>query len=140
MAGKGKGVMGEMLDMVCFQIIGNDLALTLAAQSGELELNVMMPLIAYDVLQSMTLLTNSTRVFADRCVKGIIANKKKCEQYAKSSISLATVLSPGIGYLKTAEVVKEAIKTGRSIEDIVVERGFLSRAGAKRLLDPMKMS
>ena len=140
MPGKVNPVMAEMLDMVSFQVIGHDLALTLAAQAGQLDLNVMMPLIAYDALQSMSILASSTKAFSERCVRGITANRKKCEQYAKSSVSIATVLSPKIGYLNTAGIAKEAVKTGRSIEEIVVERGIMPRSEARKLLDPKKMS
>ena len=112
MPGKINPVMPELAAMVSFQVVGNDTAVAMAVQGGQLELNVMMPTMAYSVLQSITILTNMLRVFTDKCVKGITANEKRNDFYAQSTVSLATALNPYIGYAKAAEIVKESVADG----------------------------
>jgi aspartate ammonia-lyase len=126
MPGKINPVMPELAAMVSFQVVGNDVAVAMAVQAGQLELNVMMPTMAYSVLQSITILTNMLRQFTDRCVKGITANEKKNAFYAQSTVSLATALNPYIGYAKAAEIAKESVATGRSIIEIAREKKLLS--------------
>src|SRR5437660_5875490 len=103
MPGKINPVMPELAAMVSFQVVGNDTAVALAVQGGQLELNVMMPTMTYSVLQSITIMTNMVRVFTDKCIAGITANDKRCDFYAQSTVSLATALDPYIGYVKAAE-------------------------------------
>jgi len=136
MPGKTNPVMAEMLDMVCFQVIGNDLTVTLASQAGQLELNVMLPVINYNLLQSMEIMTNSVKVFTTRCVAGIEADRKRCAAYLESSVGLATILNRFIGYEKAAEVAKEAQRSGRSIKDVTVKMGLLTEGDWKALLTP----
>ena len=136
MPGKTNPVMAEMLDMVCFQVIGNDLAVSLASQAGQLELNVMLPVINYNLLQSMEIMTNSVKVFTTRCVAGIKADRKRCAAYLESSVGLATILNRFIGYEKAAGVAKEAEKSGRSIKEVTIEMGLLTEDGWKKLLTP----
>ena len=112
MPGKINPVMAELAAMVSFQVVGNDMAVAMAVQAGQLELNVMMPAMAYNVLQSMTILANMLRVFTERCVRGHQANEARCRQYAESTIALATALNPLIGYAKAAELVKESVASG----------------------------
>ncbi|MBI4354316.1 MAG: aspartate ammonia-lyase [Candidatus Omnitrophica bacterium] len=140
MPGKVNPVIAEMVDMVGFQVMGHDATVAYATQAGQLELNVMMPVIAYNLLQSMILLTASSRVFAIRCINGITANRRRCEAHAKRSLALVTALNPHIGYLNAAKVAKDALASGRSIHDLVVERGLLSPAAARRVLDPARLS
>ncbi|MBI4355637.1 MAG: aspartate ammonia-lyase [Candidatus Omnitrophica bacterium] len=140
MPGKVNPVMAEMLTQVCWQVLGNDLTIAAAAQAGQLELNVMMPVVAYNLLQSIEILTTSTRVFTERCVRGIVADRARCAWYADHTVSLATALNPKIGYAKTAALVKEAIRLNRSIRELAVARGHLSRAAASRLLDPARLT
>ncbi|HLG28661.1 MAG TPA: aspartate ammonia-lyase [Candidatus Brocadiales bacterium] len=140
MPGKVNPVMAEMLAMVCFAVIGNDLTITMAAQAGQLELNVMMPVIQYKLLDSIEILTNALKVFTTGCVNGITANIERCEFYAMNTMGLATALNPYIGYAKAAEVAKESLRTGKSIKDIVLEKGLLTEARLKELLSPASMT
>jgi aspartate ammonia-lyase len=140
MPGKINPVMPELAAMVSFQVVGNDTAVALAVQAGQLELNVMMPTMAYNVMHSITILTNMIRVFTDRCIAGITANPKRNEYYAQSTVSLATALNPYIGYAKAAEIVKESVATGRSIIDIAREKNLLSEKEIAEILDPVNMT
>ncbi len=140
MPGKVNPVMAEVLDMVGFQVIGNDTAITLAAQAGQLELNVMMPVINYNLLQSIHLLTNVIKVFTERCVKGITADEARCQELAERSSGLATILNPVIGYEAAARLAKEAIATNKSVRDLVVEKCILTREEADKILDPYRMT
>src|SRR5437016_12527860 len=140
MPGKINPVIPELAAMVSFQVIGNDLAVAMAVQAGQLELNVMMPTMAYSVLQSITILTNMLRQFTDKCVAGITANDKRCNFYVQATVSLATALNPYIGYAKAAEVAKESVATGNSIIQIVRERKLLTEEQIKEILDPARMT
>jgi aspartate ammonia-lyase len=139
MPGKVNPSLAEMMNMVCFQIIGNDLTVTIASQAGQLELNVMMPVISYNILWSIDILTNGLREFDKRCVSGIKADKKKCFEYAERSISVVTALNPIIGYLKAAEIAKEAVKSGRSVAEIIKEKKILSEKELKKVLNLKKL-
>jgi len=140
MPGKINPVIPELAAMVSFQVIGNDAAVAMAVQAGQLELNVMMPTMAYSVLQSITILTNMLRQFADKCIAGITANQKRCDFYVQATVSLATALNPYIGYSKAAEVAKESVATGRSIIEIVHEKKLLSDDQINEILDPAAMT
>lgn len=140
MPGKVNPVMAEVLDMVGFQVIGNDTAITVAAQAGQMELNVMMPVINHNLLQSIRLLTNVVRVFTERCVKGIAADEGRCRELAERTLALATILNPVIGYEAAAQLAKEALAANGSIRDLVIEKGILSREEADAILDPYRMT
>jgi aspartate ammonia-lyase len=140
MPGKYNPVMAEMLNMVCYQVMGLDQAIMLAAQAGQLELNVMMPLVAYDLLHQVQILTNSLTVFRTHCVEQIKANPERCLAYAEGSLSLVTALNTHIGYLKAAEVAKESLETGVSIPRIVLDKGYLSEEKLNQVLNLMEMS
>ncbi len=140
MPGKINPVIPELAAMVSFQVIGNDVAVAMAVQAGQLELNVMMPTMAYSVLQSITILTNMLRQFTDKCVVGITANANRCNFYVQATVSLATALNPYIGYAKAAEVAKESVATGHSIIDVVRERKLLTEDQIKEILDPARMT
>jgi aspartate ammonia-lyase len=140
MPGKINPVLPELAAMVAFQVIGNDTAVAMAVQAGQLELNVMMPTMAYSVLQSIAILTNMLRELDHRCIRGITANQARCEFYAQSTVSLATALNPYIGYAKAAEIVKESIATGRSIIDVARDKGLLTEAQIAEILDPGNMT
>ena len=140
MPGKINPVMPELAAMVSFQVIGNDTAVALAVQGGQLELNVMMPTMAYSVLQSITIMTNMLRQFDKFCISGLTVNKERCQFYAESTVSLATALNPYIGYQKAAEIVKESVATGRSIIDIARSKGLLKEEEIKEILDPVNMT
>jgi aspartate ammonia-lyase len=140
MPGKINPVIPELVAMVSFQVVGNDIATALAVQAGQLELNVMMPTMGWNVLHSAEILKNTTRQFSVACVEGITANKDHCKFYAESTVSLATALNPYIGYAKTAEIVKQAIKQGRPITEIALERKLLDPKQLQKILDPRRMT
>lgn len=140
MPGKINPVMPELAAMVSFQVVGNDTAVALAVQAGQLELNVMMPTMSYSVMQSISIMTAMLRQFDKFCIAGITANAKRNEFYAQSTVSLATALNPYIGYAKAAEIVKESVATGRSIIDIAREKKLLSENEIAEILDPVKMT
>ena len=116
MPGKVNPVMAECLNMVAFQVVGNDLTVSFAVQAGQLELNVMTPVIMHNVLFSIQLLTNYLPVFRRKCVKGITVDKKRCAMYLEKNPSLATLLSPRIGYLEASKIAKQALEQGRSVK------------------------
>lgn len=140
MPGKVNPVMAEMLNMVCFQVIGNDSVIAYATQASQLELNVMMPVIAYNLLFSLEILSSAVNAFTEKCVKGISVNKKACRKFAEASLALATALNPIIGYASAAEISKEAYRAGKTVMQIVVEKGILTEREAKRLLEPLRMT
>ncbi|MDP3937243.1 MAG: aspartate ammonia-lyase, partial [Deltaproteobacteria bacterium] len=140
MPGKVNPVMAEMLNMVCFQVMGNDLTMAMAVQAGQLELNVMMPIMAHSALQSMEILKNGCREFRLRCVDGIEADAETCLEYAMRSAGLAAALNPAIGYAAAAEVAREAAATGRSIAEVVRVRGILKEETLLQVLDPLGMT
>ena len=126
--------------MVCFQVMGYDAAIALAAQAGQLELNVMMPLIAYDLIHSIEILGNTLTALTDRCLSGITVKSDRCLAYAEGSLALVTALNPHIGYLNAAAVAKESLETGKSLRQIVLEKGLMSEAELATVLDLEKMS
>ena len=140
MPGKINPVMPELAAMVSFQVVGNDTAVAMAVQGGQLELNVMMPTMTYSVLQSVTIMTNMLRQLDKFCVSGITANPDRCQFYSESTVSLATALNPYIGYQKAAEIVKESIATGRSIIEIARAKGLLKEEEIAAILDPVNMT
>ena len=135
MPGKVNPVMAEMLNMAMFQVIGNDLTVLLAGQAGQLELNVMMPIIAYNLFQSMDIIINSVIAFSAKCVNGIQANPGKAEGWLAKNAILVTALNPVIGYQKGAEVAKEAMKSNRSVREVVIEKGYLPDEDVDKILD-----
>jgi aspartate ammonia-lyase len=140
MPGKINPVIPELVAMVSFQVIGYDAAVAMAVQAGQLELNVMMPTMAYSVLMSVTIMTNMLRQFAEFCIKGITVNQQRTDYYVQSTVSLATALNPYIGYAKAAEIAKESVRTGKSIIEIARSRGELTEEQIKEILDPARMT
>jgi aspartate ammonia-lyase len=140
MPGKVNPVMAEMLNMACFQVIGNDTTMTMAVQAGQLELNVMMPVMAFDMLMSTDILKNAVDVFVEYCVEGITANEEHCRYLVDHSMGLATALNPHIGYSAAAEVTQESFRTGKPIRQVVLEMGILSEEELDRILDPVAMT
>ena len=127
MPGKINPVMAELTAMVGFQVLGADAATAMAVQAGQLELNVMMPAMAWNVLHSAEILKNTMRVLATKCVDGITVNEERCRYYANATISIAAALNPYIGYAAAAEIAKESIKTGKTVTEIALERKLLDR-------------
>jgi len=140
MPGKVNPVIPEMTAMVCFQVIGSEACVSLAAQAGQLQLNVMMPVIAYNVLEPAKILTSALRLLSERCVCGIEADRERCQRYFEKSMGTATVLNPLIGYLKTAEVVKESLRSGKSLKEIILERKILTPEELESALDPERIT
>jgi fumarate hydratase, class II len=140
MPGKVNPVMAEMLNMAMFHIIGNDTTVMLAGQAGQLELNVMMPIIAYDLFQSMDVMIGSVAAFTEKCVVSMTANREKAEGWLLKNPILVTALNPIIGYLKGAEVAKKSLGENRSIKEIVVELGYMTEAEAAEALDARSMT
>lgn len=140
MPGKINPVIPELAAMVCFQVVGNDVAVAMAVQAGQLELNVMMPTMAYNVMQSITILRNMLRQFTDKCIVGVTVNKSRCDFYVQATVSLATALNPYIGYAKAAEIAKEAVATGKSIIEIARAKKLLSDEQINEILDPERMT
>lgn len=136
MPGKVNPVIPEMVNMVCYQVMGLDTTVILAASGGQFQLNVMMPVIAHNLFWELTLLKTTCEHLAIKCIRGITADEDRCRQYLERNAQIATALNPVIGYLKAAEVVKEWGKTGRSIRDIVIEKGFLTQEEVEKILSP----
>lgn len=140
MPGKVNPVIAESLTMVCAQIMGNDVTVTIAGQSGNFELNVMMPVMIYNMLESTMLLAKASENFRIRCVEGIEADKEKITQMIEKSLAMCTALAPKIGYDKAAEIAKEAHQTGKTIREIVKEKNLLGEKELNEVLDPWKMT
>ena len=140
MPGKINPVMAELTAMVGFQAVGADLATAMAVQGGQLELNVMMPAMAWNVLHSAEILKNTMRVLTEKCVDGIVANEDRCRFYANATLSIAAALNPYIGYAAAAEIAKESVKTGRTVTEIALERKLLDEKLMREILDPYRMT
>ncbi|MFQ5892577.1 MAG: lyase family protein, partial [Candidatus Methanofastidiosia archaeon] len=140
MPGKVNPVIAEALCQVAAQVIGNDAAITVGGLSGNFELNVMMPLMAYNLLQSMSLLASASLIFTKKCVKGLQANEERCKELIEKSLALVTALSPHIGYDAAAEIAEEAFKSGRTVREIAMEKQVLSKEELLRVLDPWFMT
>jgi len=140
MPGKVNPVLAEMLNQACFHVQGNDLTVSLCAQAGQLELNVMMPIVGYNLFQMMDVLNNAVKAFTEKCVVGLKANEEKATGWLAKNAILVTALNPSIGYLKGAEVAKEAMASNRSIREVVVEKGYLTAEQADELLDVRAMT
>lgn len=140
MPGKLNPSMAEMLEMVCCQVIGNDAVVTHAASAGQLELNAMTPLVARNLFESLRILANGISAFTERCVRGIAADEARCRSLAENSLGLATALSPKIGYSAASEVAQEAVRTGKPIRQIILEKGLLTPQELDDLLKPTALT
>jgi aspartate ammonia-lyase len=140
MPGKVNPSIPEMVNQVCFQVVGCDTTVSISAEHGQLELNVMMPVIAFNVLLSMQILTNSATVLTEKCVKGIEANREMNEYWVERSAALATALAPQIGYARAAEISKRSVKEGMLIRDLVRKEGILPDDQVDEVLDLKKMT
>jgi len=140
MPGKVNPVMCEALMQVCCQVIGNDATITWCGANGNFELNVMMPVLAHDILESVRLLAAATGVFAERAVAGIAANKARCGELVEYSMAMVTSLAPIIGYDRAAQIAKESAKTGRTVRQICIEQKVLPPDELAKALDPVEMT
>jgi len=139
MPGKVNPVIPEVVNQVAFQVIGSDVTISFAAESGQLELNVMEPVIAYNLFQSIDMLSRACHVLAKKCVDGITANKEHCRELVEKSIGIVTALNPVIGYENSTFVAQEALQTNRSVYDIVLEKKLLTKEKLDELLSPENM-
>lgn len=140
MPGKVNPVIPEMVNQVAFEVIGNDLTVTLAAEAGQLELNAFEPVIAFNLFRSMDMLGRACRTLAQRCIEGITANREHTRRTVENSIGLVTALNPLLGYERSAEIAKEALQSGRSVVEIVLEKGYLSKEQLDEALLPENMT
>jgi aspartate ammonia-lyase len=129
-----------MVNQVCFDIIGGDVTVTMAAEAGQLQLNVFEPIIAFRLLSGMTYLARACRILQDRCVEGITANRERMQSFVEQSVGVITALVPILGYETTTEIAKEALESGRGVYDLVCDRGLMTRDQLDRLLNPASMT
>jgi aspartate ammonia-lyase len=139
MPGKVNPVIPEVVNQVCFQVIGNDLAITMAAEGGQLQLNAFEPLIAYNLLSSIDLLTNAADTFATRCVNGIEARTEACARHMEASVGSATALVPVLGYDAAAQIAKESLESGRTVGDLAQLAG-LTHEDVTNILNPNRLA
>ncbi len=139
MPGKVNPVIPEVVNQVCFKVIGNDMAITMGSEAAQLELNVMEPVMIQSLVESCTWLTRAFRTLRVECIEGITANKKRCDEMVKGSIGIVTALKPYIGYANCSEVAKEALATGGSVYDLVLKRNLLTKKELDAILDPRNM-
>src|SRR5207237_5703770 len=140
MPGKVNPVIAESVLMAAAQVIGNDVTVTMGGQAGTLELNVMMPVMAHNVLESIRLLAASAVNLANRCVAGIQANEERCNELIEKSLAMCTALVPEIGYDAAARIAKESYKTGKTVREIAVAKKMVSPKRLKEILDPLRMT
>lgn len=140
MPGKVNPVMCEVVNQVAFQVIGNDHTISFASEAGQFELNVMEPVLVFNLHQSLSMMNNVFKVFKDFCIDGITANEDKCEEYVEKSIGIVTALNPHIGYEAATRVAKEALETGRSVREICLSFNLLTEGELNEILDPFDMT
>ena len=140
MPGKVNPVIPEVVNMVCFRVIGSDLTVTMAAEGGQLQLNVFEPVIAACIFEAQTMFINAARTLREHCVEGITANEDVCRHYVEYSIGTVTALNPVIGYERSTELAAEAMKTGRGIMELIREKGILTEEQIAQVLDPVAMT
>ncbi|MGE7884412.1 aspartate ammonia-lyase [Bacillus sp. NPDC094077] len=140
MPGKVNPVMAEVINQVAFQVIGNDHTICLASEAGQLELNVMEPVLVFNLIQSISIMNNGFRVFREYCIKGITANEELLKQYVEKSVGIITAVNPHIGYEAASRIAREAIETGKSVRELCLEHGVLTDEELDIILDPYEMT
>ena len=140
MPGKVNPVIAEVLDQACYQVIGNDLAVTLGVENGQFELNVMEPVMAFNMFNSMKYMTNAVNTFVDKLLIGLEPNKEQCQEWLDKSVGVVTALLPHIGYENSAMLAKEAYNTGKPIRQVIMEKGLLSKEKMEHILSPRQMT
>lgn len=140
MPGKVNPVMCEVINQISFQVIGNDHTISLASEAGQFELNVMEPVIVFNLLQSLSILANGLEVFREFAIEGITANVVRCRELVEKSVGIITAISPHVGYEQASQIAKEAIDTGRSVREICLERNILTKEELDEILDPKEMT
>ncbi|AEA14223.1 MULTISPECIES: aspartate ammonia-lyase [Bacillus] len=140
MPGKVNPVMAEVINQVAFQVIGNDHTICLASEAGQLELNVMEPVLVFNLIQSISIMNNGFRVFREYCIEGITANEELLKQYVEKSVGIITAVNPHIGYEAASRIAREAIETGKSVRELCLEHGVLTEEELDIILDPFEMT
>lgn len=140
MPGKVNPSMAEMMNQVCYQVVGFDQTVAYCAHAGQMDLNVMMPVMNYNLQQALHILSTSIEVFSKRCVEGITVDRERCRMYFESSVGMATIMNPYIGYAKAAELAKESVKTGKSIVQLIREHKLLTEEQMKEILEPRRLT
>lgn len=139
MPGKVNPVIPEVMNQVCYRVIGNDLTVSLGAEAGQLQLNVMEPVMVYSIMESMQLLTNGMDALREKCIDGITANEAHCREMVLNSIGIVTALNPYIGYKNSTKIAKEALETGKSVYNLIIEHGILPKEQLDDILNPENM-
>lgn len=139
MPGKVNPVIPEVMNQICFKVIGNDLTVTMAAEAGQLQLNVMEPVLTYSIIDSIKLLINGMDTMVDKCINGITANEAHCKNMVLNSIGIVTALNPYIGYKNSTKIAKEALATGASVYDLIIEQNILTKEALDDILNPENM-
>ncbi len=129
----------EVVNQIAYKVIGNDLTVTMAAEAGQLELNVMEPIIVYSILESIVMLVHGMNTLREKCILGITANRDRCRELVYNSIGLVTALNPYLGYETSTELAKEALRSGKGIYDLVLERNLMSQDELDNILRPENM-
>jgi aspartate ammonia-lyase len=140
MPGKVNPVMAEVINQIAFQVIGNDHTICLASEAGQLELNVMEPVLVFNLLQSISIMNNGFRVFREYCVEGIVANEEKLKEYVDKSVGVITAVNPHLGYETAARIAREAILTGKSVRELCLYYNVLTEEELDLILDPYEMT
>ncbi|PJB77369.1 MAG: hypothetical protein CO090_08870 [Acidobacteria bacterium CG_4_9_14_3_um_filter_49_7] len=140
MPGKVNPVLAESLVQVAAQVIGNDAAVTIGGMSGNFELNVMMPMMLHNTLQSVQLLANVCAVFTENCVRNITADEERCRSFVEQSLAMCTALVPEIGYDSAAKIAQDAWKSGKTVRQVVLEQAIIPEKQVGKLLDPLSMT
>lgn len=140
MPGKVNPSMAEMMNQVCYQVIGFDSTVAWSAHAGQLDLNVMMPVVNYNLQQAVHILATSITAFTDKCIKGLTVDRERCRHYFEASVGMATIMNPFIGYAKAAELAKLSVQTGKTIVDLISEQKLLTEEQLKDILDPLKLT
>jgi aspartate ammonia-lyase len=139
MPGKVNPVIPEAVNQVCFDVIGGDVTVTMAAEAGQLQLNVFEPIIAFRLLRNISAMENACRILREKCVTGIEANPQIMREYVERSIGLVTALLPALGYEKCSALAKEALESGRGVAELALEQKLLTRKQLDQILDPAEM-
>ena len=140
MPGKVNPVIPEVVNQVAFNVIGNDVTITMAAEAGQLELNAFEPIVFYCMFQSIDTLAYAVQTFVENCVSGITANETRCRYLVENSVGVITAICPHVGYQKAADIAKQAIKTGESVRELILKEGLLTEAELNEIMDPVSMT
>lgn len=139
MPGKVNPVIPEVVNQVCYAVIGNDVTISFASEGGQLQLNVFEPVMAYSLFNSISMMRQAMLTLASRCIDGISVNKERCKEFVFNSIGIVTALNPYIGYENSASIAKEALNTGKKVYDIALEKGLLTKEQLDEILQPENM-